>query len=110
MPKRRLLIGECQRSQNRVARICVLLNTVYKMSITPAAIQQLLDELESSKRARQRAWEVLQELREVLSSLGNIKIEAPAKRTFDAEGAILKRVLSDCLRDRHTDLAPLAYS
>jgi hypothetical protein len=44
----------------------------------------------------------------VLSSLGNIKIEAPAKRTFDAEGAILKQVLSDCLRDRHTVLAQLA--
>jgi hypothetical protein len=78
------------------------------MSITPAAIQQLLDELEASKRSRQRAWEVLQELRGVLSSLGNIKIEAPAKRTFDAEGAILKQVLSDCLRDRHTALAQLA--
>jgi hypothetical protein len=64
------------------------------MSITPAAIQQLLDELEASKRSRQRAWEVLQELRGVLSSLGNIKIEAPAKRTFDAEGAILKQVCS----------------
>jgi uncharacterized protein YukE len=84
------------------------LNTTRKMSITPAAIQQLLDELEASKRSRQRAWEVLQELRGVLSSLGNIKIEAPAKRTFDAEGAILKQVLSDCLRDRHTALAQLA--
>ena len=50
----------------------------------------------------------LQELRAVLSSLGNITIEAPAKRTFDAEGAILKQVLSDCLRDRHTALAQLA--
>jgi hypothetical protein len=78
------------------------------MSITPAAIQQLLDELEASKRSRQRAWEVLQELRGVLSSLGKIKIEAPAKRTFDAEGAILKQALSDCLRDRHTALAQLA--
>src|SRR3984893_17522492 len=78
------------------------------MSITPAAIQQLLDEVEASKRSRQRAWEVLQELRGVLSSLGDNKIEAPAKRTFDAEGAILKQVLSDCLRDRHSALAQLA--
>jgi hypothetical protein len=108
MPNRRLLIGECRRSQNGVARISVPLNTSRKMSITPAAIQQLLDELEASKRSRQRAWEVLQELRGVLSSLGNIKIEAPAKRTFDVEGAILKQVLSDCLRDRHTALAQLA--
>ena len=44
----------------------------------------------------------------MLSSLGNVKIEAPAKRTFDAEGAILKQVLSDCLRDRHTALAQFA--
>ena len=40
--------------------------------------------------------------------MGDNKIEAPAKRTFDAEGAILKQVLSDCLRDRHTALAQLA--
>jgi hypothetical protein len=33
------------------------------MSITPKAIQDLLDELEASKQSRLRAWNVLQRLR-----------------------------------------------
>jgi hypothetical protein len=37
------------------------------MPITPKAIQDLLDELESSKQSRLRAWNVLQRLRLVLS-------------------------------------------
>jgi hypothetical protein len=37
------------------------------MSITPKAIQDLLDELEASKQSRLRAWNVLQRLRFVLS-------------------------------------------
>jgi hypothetical protein len=38
------------------------------MSITPKAIQDLLDELEASKQSRLRAWSVLQRLR--MGSLG----------------------------------------
>ena len=77
------------------------------MSITPKAIQQLLDELEASKQARRRAWDVLQELRAVLINLGNVTIEVPTRKTFEAEGAILKQALSDCLRDQKAALAQL---
>jgi hypothetical protein len=43
----------------------------FHMSITPKAIQDLLDELEASKQSRLRAWNVLQRLRLVLSEAGN---------------------------------------
>jgi hypothetical protein len=45
-----------------------------RMSITPKAIQDLLDELEASKQSRLRAWNALQRLRSVLSEAGNIAI------------------------------------
>ena len=48
------------------------------MTITPKAIQDLLDELESSKQSRLRAWNVLQRLRLVLSDSGNVAIPPPA--------------------------------
>src|SRR5258708_14798270 len=70
------------------------------MSITPKAIQDLLDELEAARQARRRAWDVLQDLREVLTNRGNVTIEVPSRKTFEAEGAILKQALSDCLRDQ----------
>ena len=38
------------------------------MSITPRAIQDLLNELEASRASRKRAWEVLQEIRWVLAA------------------------------------------
>src|SRR6202011_4974720 len=78
------------------------------MSITPKAIQNLLDELEASRQARRRAWDVLQDLRGVLTNLGNVTIEVPSRKTFEAEGAILKQALSDCLRDQRAALAQLA--
>jgi hypothetical protein len=78
------------------------------MSITPQAIQDLLDELESSRQARLRAWAVLQRLRAVLCDLGNIAIEPPPKKTFEAEGACLERALTKCLSDRETALKDLA--
>src|ERR1700741_2412502 len=78
------------------------------MSITPKAIQDLLDELEASRQARRRAWDVLQDLRAVLTNLGNVRIEAPSGKTFESEGAILKQALSDCLRDQRAALTQLA--
>src|SRR5271166_2570875 len=50
------------------------------MSITPRAIQDLLDELATSKQSRLRAWNVLQRLRLVLSELGNVALPPPAQR------------------------------
>ena len=80
------------------------------MSITPKAIQDLLDELEASRQARRRAWNVLQDLRlrAALTNLGNVTIEVPSRQSFEAEGAILKQALSDCLRDQRVALALLA--
>ena len=61
------------------------------MSITPKAIQDLLDELEALKQSRLRAWKALQRLRPVLSEVGNVAIPAPAQMTFNAEGDILEQ-------------------
>jgi hypothetical protein len=36
----------------------------------------------------------------VLTDLGNVTIEVSSRKTFEAEGAILKQALSDCLRDQ----------
>ena len=60
------------------------------MSITPQAVQDLLDELEASKQARLRVWAVLQRVRAVLRDLGNLTMDPPPKKTFDVEGAILE--------------------
>src|SRR5258706_12357463 len=78
------------------------------MSITPKAIQDLLEELEASRQARRRAWDVLQDLRAVLTNLGNVTIEVPSRKTFQAEGAILKQAFSDCLRDQRAAMAQVA--
>ena len=47
-------------------------------------------------------------VRAVLTNLGNVTIEVPSRKTFEAEGAILKQALSDCLRDQRAALAQLA--
>ena len=71
------------------------------MSITPKAIQDLLDELEASKQSRLRAWHVLQRLRLVLSEAGNVAIPPAAHNTFDAEGEILEHALTKSFRMRN---------
>ena len=73
------------------------------MSITPKAIQDLLEELEASKQSRLRAWNVLQRLRLVLSDLGNAAIPPPAQKTFDAEGEVLEHALTKSFRIRRGD-------
>jgi hypothetical protein len=78
------------------------------MPTSPKATQDLLDELESSKQSRLRAWAVLQRLRTVVSDLGNISIEPSPQKTFDAEGVILERALTRCLHDRDAALKDLA--
>ena len=57
-----------------------------------------------------RSRNVLQRLRAVLSELGNVAIEPPPQKTFDAEGAILERTLPKCLNDRAIALKDLADS
>jgi hypothetical protein len=80
------------------------------MSITPKAIQDLLDELESSKQSRLRAWNVLQRLRLILSEAGNVAIPPPAQRTFDAEGEALKHALTKSFRIRNEAIKSLCSS
>ena len=78
------------------------------MSVTPKAIQDLLDELEASKQSRLRAWAVLQRNRAILSEIAHMVIEQPSKKTFESEGAILERALTKCIRDRQAALRDLA--
>jgi hypothetical protein len=85
------------------------MNTV-SVSITPKAIQDLLDELEASKQSRLRAWSVLQRLRMVLSELGSVAIPPPAKKTFDAEGEVLKNALRKSFRLRNDAFKSLCSS
>jgi hypothetical protein len=80
------------------------------MSITPKAIQDLLDELEASKQSRLRAWSVLQRLRMVLSEAGNVAIPAPAQMTFNAEGEILEHALTKSFRIRNEAMKSLCSS
>src|ERR1700675_120439 len=80
------------------------------MSLTPTAIQDLLDELEASKQSRLRAWNVLQRLRSVLSDTGIISIPPPAKKTFDAEGEVLEHALTKSFRIRNDAIKSLCSS
>jgi hypothetical protein len=45
------------------------------MSVTPEALQELLDELERSKASRKRAWDNLQEIRWVLKDTPGLDLE-----------------------------------
>ena len=80
------------------------------MSITPKAIQDLLDELEASKQSRLRAWNALQRLRLVLSEVGNVAIPTPTQKTFEAEGEILEHALTKSLHLRNEAIKSLCSS
>ena len=80
------------------------------MSITPKAIQDLLDELEASKQSRLRACSVLQRLRMVLSELGSVAIPPPAQKTLDAEGEALEHALRKSFRLRNDAIKSLCSS
>jgi hypothetical protein len=80
------------------------------MSITPKAIQDLLDELEASKRSRVRAWNAMQRLRSILSEMGSVPIPPPASKTFDAEGEILEQALTKSFRIRNEVIKSLCSS
>jgi hypothetical protein len=80
------------------------------MSVTPKAIQDLLDELEASRQSRLRAWNTLQRLRSVLSEVANVRIPAPAQKTFDAEGEILEHALTKALHLRNEAVKSLCSS
>jgi hypothetical protein len=85
------------------------MNTI-QVSITPKAIQDLLDELEASRASRKRAWELLQELRWVLRDIAGIEVPASAKRTIDLEGRIIKEAIRKALRERQGVIAELVQA
>jgi hypothetical protein len=78
------------------------------MKVTPQAIQELFDELEASRQARRRAWEVLQRLRAILVKCGRVRIATPEKKMFETEGALLEKAITKCINDRAAVLKRLA--
>jgi hypothetical protein len=74
------------------------------MSITPQAVQKLLDEVEKSRASRKRAWDNLQEIRWVLKDTAGIELPAPARKTIDLEGRIVKDGVRKTVQDRQIAL------
>jgi hypothetical protein len=77
---------------------------IFAMSITPQAVQKLLDEVEKSRDSRKRAWDNLQEIRWVLKDAVGIELPAPARKTIDLEGRIVKDGVRKIVQDRQIAL------
>jgi exonuclease V gamma subunit len=77
------------------------------MSMTPQALQELLDELEASRASRKRSWEILQEIRWVLKDIAGIEAQQPARKTIDLEGRLVKDTVRKTLKDRQNALTHL---
>jgi hypothetical protein len=75
-----------------------------------ARLQDLLDELESSRASRKRPWDNLQEIRWVLKDTTGVELPAPARKTIDIEGRIVKDGVKKALRDRQLALAELVHA
>ena len=74
------------------------------MSITPQAVQKLLDEVEKSRDSRKRAWDNLQEIRWVLKDTAGIELSGPVRKTIDLEGRIVKDGVRKTVQDRQIAL------
>jgi hypothetical protein len=79
---------------------CVHLNT-FSMGLTPDAIRQLLDELETNRRSRRTAWSTLQRLRKFLEAHG-ARISIPDERNFETEGKAIESGLRRTVEGRDT--------
>jgi hypothetical protein len=77
------------------------------MSMTPQALQDLLDELEASRASRKRSWEILQEIRWVLKDTAGIEAQRPARKSIDLEGRVVKDAVRKTLKDRQNALTQL---
>jgi len=77
------------------------------MSMTPQALQDLLDELEASRASRKRSWEILQEIRWVLKDTAGIEAQRPARKSIDLEGRVVKDAVRKTLTDRQKALTQL---
>jgi hypothetical protein len=80
------------------------------MSVTPEAIQKILDELEASRASRKRAWENLQEIRWILKDATGIDLPAPARKTIDLEGRVVKEGVRKIVNDRQLALQTLVHA
>jgi hypothetical protein len=83
---------------------------MYCMSITPKALQDLLDELEASRASRKRAWEVFQEIRWVLKDEAAIELPPPAKKTIDLEGRLVKDAVRRTIKNHRNTLTELVHA
>src|SRR5208337_901405 len=77
------------------------------MSLSPKEPQELLNELEASRASRKRAWENLQEIRWVLKDTAGIELPAPARKTIDLDGRIVKDGVRKTVKDRQSALDSL---
>jgi hypothetical protein len=77
------------------------------MSLSPKELQDLLDEVEASRRSRQRAWENLQEIRGVLNDTAGVELQPPKRKTINLEGRIVKDGVRQTVKDRQLALNDL---
>lgn len=77
------------------------------MALNPRELQDLLDELEASRRSRKRAWENLAEIRFVLKDTPGVDLPLPARKTIDLEGRIVKDGVRKTLQERQLALEGL---
>ena len=68
----------------------------------------MIEQLESSRQSRLRAWEALQKIRATLSDLTGLAIPPPSCKTFDAEGKLLNDTLRRTLQERNAALGYLS--
>jgi hypothetical protein len=88
----------------------MFLRTHSPMSTTPKAIQDLLDELESPKQSRLRAWNLLQGPLVGPFGSGRSCDRVTGRKTFYAEGAILEHALTKSLHLRNEAIKSLCSS
>jgi hypothetical protein len=77
-------------------------------SLNPKELQDLLDEVEASRRSRKRAWENLQEIRWVLKDAAGVELPPPARKTIDLEGRIVKDGVRKVVKGRQVALDDLS--
>ena len=77
---------------------------------SPHSLQQLLDELKASKASRKRASENLQEIRWILKDATGVDLPAPARKTIDLEGRVVKEGVRKIVNDRQVALQNLVHA
>ena len=60
--------------------------------------------MEASRASRKRAWDNLQEIRWTLKDTAGIDLPAPARKTIDLEGRIVKDGVRNAVKDRQNAL------